>query len=159
MAPGLLGKPTSWVWNATPSMKTRPPTSHEIADLVSFLPRLHAGGFAPVKRWGGGKAGPDGALSTPWPEYDELVVEFFRAAGTECWSDYDYRPEEAGRMLRDGAAVGIADLDQIKTMLTYCVRGERFCDGHWAAMIEGGHVRLLLERLAQLQGAELDRGQ
>lgn len=55
-----------------------------------------------------------------------MVVEFFRAAGAECWSDFDYIPEEAGRMLRDAAAVGTAKLDQIKTMLTYCVRGERF---------------------------------
>jgi hypothetical protein len=44
-----------------------------------------------------------------------------------------------------------ATLDQIKTMLTYCVRGERVCDGHWCAMIEGGHVRRLLERLAELR--------
>ena len=40
---------------------------------------------------------------------------------------------------------------QIKTMLTYCVRGERFGDGHWAAMIEGGHVRRLLERLTEMR--------
>jgi hypothetical protein len=28
------------------------------------------------------------------------------------------------------------------------VRGERFCDGHWAAMLEQGHLRRWLERLA-----------
>ena len=39
-------------------------------------------------------------------------------------------------------------------MLTFCVRGERFCDGHWAAMIEGGQVRRLLERLAELKAQE-----
>jgi hypothetical protein len=38
-----------------------------------------------------------------------------------------------------------------KTMLTFCVWGERFCDGHWAAMNQGGHVRRLLERLAELR--------
>ena len=93
----------------------------------------------------------------PWPEYDETVVEFFRIAGAECWRDYDYRPEEAGRTLRDEGAVGSADLDQIKTLLTYCVRGERFGDGHWAAMIEGGHVRRLLERLEELPGSEREQ--
>jgi hypothetical protein len=35
-------------------------------------------------------------------------------------------------------------------MLTYVVRGERFCDGHWGAMVEGGQVRRLLQRLAEL---------
>jgi len=138
-------------------MKTGPPTPQEIAELISFLPRLDAAGFVPVKGWGGGKAGPDGAISMPWPEYDETVVEFFRAAGAECWSDFDYRPEDARRMLENTESIGTADLYQIKTMLTYCVRGERFCDGHWAAMIEDGHVRRLLERLAQIQGADSDR--
>ena len=32
-------------------------------------------------------------------------------------------------------------------MLTYYVRGERFCDGHLDAMITEGHIRRLLERL------------
>ena len=64
---------------------------------------------------------------------------------------FDYVPEEAGRMLEDPALVRRASLDQVRTMLTYCVRGERFCDGHWAAMIEGWHVRRLLERLAEIQ--------
>ena len=36
-------------------------------------------------------------------------------------------------------------------MLTYFVRGERFCDGHWGRLIEGGHVRRILERLAELE--------
>jgi hypothetical protein len=38
-------------------------------------------------------------------------------------------------------------------MLTYCVRGERFSEGHWGAMIEQGHVRRLLERLVEIRAA------
>jgi len=67
--------------------------------------------------------------------------------------DFDYVPQEAGRMLEDPALVRRASIDEIKTMLTYCVRGERFCEGHWGAMIEGGHVRRLLERLKEIQAA------
>jgi hypothetical protein len=47
--------------------------------------------------------------------------------------------------------VKAADLTKIKTMLTFCVRGERFSDGHWGAMIEGGDVRRLLERLGKIR--------
>ena len=50
---------------------------------------------------------------------------------------------------RPTARVRRASLDEIRTMLTYCVRGERFCDGRWGAMIQGGHVQRLLERLAE----------
>jgi hypothetical protein len=39
-------------------------------------------------------------------------------------------------------------------MLTFCVRGERFSDGHWAAMIEKGYIRRVLERLNEIK-AEL----
>ena len=53
-------------------------------------------------------------------------------------------------MLEDQQAVETAELGQIKTMITYCVRGERFCDGHWGAMIELGHISRLLQRLSQL---------
>ncbi|MFN8413162.1 MAG: DUF6508 domain-containing protein [Anaerolineales bacterium] len=35
-------------------------------------------------------------------------------------------------------------------MLTFCVRGERFSDGHWGAMIEEGYIRRLLERLIEI---------
>ncbi|RME73290.1 MAG: hypothetical protein D6784_12140 [Chloroflexi bacterium] len=127
-------------------MKTRQPTSQEIEELVSFLPRLYAAGFSPIKQWHGGPQ--EGTM--PYPEYEAVVEAFFRAAGKECWIDYSYDPAEAGRMLRDEAFIKTANLEQIKTMLTYCVRGERFSDGHWGAMIEGGYIRRLLLRLAEL---------
>ena len=132
-------------------MTTRTPTAQEIEALVAFLPRLYAEGFAPVKRWLGGTKREDGAYTMPYPEYDELVDAFVRATSNECWLDYGYRPEAAGRMLMDEDAVKIADLAEIKSMLTYFVRGERFSDGHWGALIEGGQVRRLLQRLAELR--------
>lgn len=131
-------------------MKTRMPTSEEIAELTAFLPRLYAESFTPIKRWGGGTKAEDGAVTVHWPEYDEVVGEFFGAASRECWIDYGYRPETAALMLENIDTVANANLARIKTMLTYCVRGERFCDGHWAAMIEGGQIRRLLQRLAEL---------
>ena len=67
--------------------------------------------------------------------------------------DFDYVPQEAGRMLEDPALVRRASIDEIKAMLTYCVRGERFSEGHWGAMIEQGHVRRLLERLVEIRDA------
>jgi hypothetical protein len=126
------------------------PSQNEITDLVAFLPRLYAEGIEPIKRWHFEKEDEENVLTMPWPEYDEVVYELFHAASAEFWSDYNYRPEEAARMLEDHDVVENATLSQIKTMITYCVRGERFCDGHWGAMIDGGHIRRLLERLAEI---------
>ncbi|MCJ7453189.1 MAG: DUF6508 domain-containing protein, partial [Steroidobacteraceae bacterium] len=133
-------------------VKSSRPTQRDIDALVAFLPRLYADGVDPIRDWGGGEKQADGAYVMPWPEYEDVVKEFFEAAGQDCWIDFKYDPIEAGRMLEDEALVRRASLDDIKTMLTYCVRGERFSEGHWAAMIEAGHVRRLLERLEELRG-------
>ena len=131
-------------------MNTQLPTPKEIEKLVSFLPRLYEGGLTPIKKWEGGTKGEDGVITLGWPEYEKVVAEFFQVASDESWRDHDYVPNNAARMLEDEDFIKTADLAQITTMLTFCVRGERLCDGHWSAMIEEGHIRRLLQRLAEL---------
>ena len=132
-------------------MKTiRQPTFQEIEALTAFLPRLYAEGFSPVTSWDGGKQ-EDGSFSLPYPHYHSLVQEFFHAVAGDSWVDYEYNPEQAYQMIKDENLVKIASLSQIKTMLTFCLRGERFSDGHWAQMIEAGYIRRLLERLDEIK--------
>ena len=129
--------------------KTELPTLQDIERLTAYLPRLYAEGFSPVIRWEGGGKLKDGSFTLPYPTYDPLVEEFFRFEG--AWIDYEYNPEQAYQMLKDEAAVKIASLTQIKSMLTFCVRGERFSDGHWGEMIEKGYIRRILERLNEIK--------
>ena len=133
--------------------KTRLPTLQEIETLTAYLPRLYAEEFSPVVKWEGGKQ-KDGTFSLPYPHYDPLVKEFFRAVASEGWIDVEYNPEQAYQMLKDENQVKTASLEQIKTMLTFCLRGERFSDGHWAQMIEEGYIRRLLERLNELKAEQ-----
>ena len=125
--------------------RKRNPTAREIRELVSFLPKLYSEGMTPIKEWR--TTTRDGMLCFPWPVYDATVEAFFALASDECWRDYSYSPGTARTMLEDEAIVRSATLSQVKTMLTYCVRGERFWDGFWNTMIEEGHIRRLLERL------------
>ena len=125
----------------------RLPTLEEIETLTSFLPRLYADGFSPVARWEGGEKRDNGSMTLPYPKYDPLVDEFFRHVASDGWLDYAYSPEGAGQMIRDENAIKTASLEQIQTMLTFCIRGERFSDGHWEEMIQKGYIRQLLERL------------
>jgi hypothetical protein len=118
----------------------------EIETLTSYLPRLYADGFLPIDRWSGGKQ-KDGSITMPYPHYNPLVEEFYRHISSDGWLDYEYIPERAYEMLKDEGTIGRASLEQIQTMLTFCVRGERFSDGHWGEMIEKGYIRRLLERL------------
>jgi len=121
-------------------MKTQNPRKEGIEELVSFLPCLHAEGLSPIKEW-----------KDPFdPVYEDIVQHFFRVAAKDCWCDYHYSVGDAREMIRNEELIKNANIAQIKTMLTYCVRGERFCEGHWDAMIREGHIRRLLERLSTI---------
>ena len=126
------------------------PTRKDIEELTAYLPRLYAEGFTPVLHWNESEKRQDGSFSMPYPDYHPLVHEFFRLGGGP-WIDYEYNPEKAYQMLKDEQAVRTASLSQIKSMLTYCVRGERFSDGHWEEMIEKGYIRRILERLNEIK--------
>jgi len=135
--------------------QNRLPTLQEIEDLTAFLPRLYAEGFSPIVSWGGGEKQKDGSISVPYPNYHSLEEEFFRLVSSGGWLDYEYDPEQAYQMLKDENLIKTASLSQIKTMLTFCVRGERFSDGHWGQMIEKGYIRRLLERLNEIKSEQL----
>ena len=104
-----------------------------------------------VYKWRGGETGADGVITMPYPNYPQEVDEFFRLTGQSPWCDYGYNPAQASRMVDDDAFIHAASLEEIKTMLTFCVRGERFCDGHWGYLLESGKLVKILERLKALK--------
>ena len=113
----------------------------EIDQLLGFLPLFEQPGRVFLAASGG-----DGK-----PVYVGDVQQFFELAAQPCWTDLDYDPAEAGRMLEDECLIDNASLYQIRSMLTYCVRGERFNPGHWDAVLRSGQVTGLLRRLAELR--------
>ena len=129
----------------------RNPRRKDIEELVAFLPRLYRDASGPVKRWEIGGPENPAPLAFPWPEYDETVRRFVdRIVSQECWMDHDYDPEVAQRLIADEAHIRTATISQIRVLLTYFVRGERFCEGWWGGMIRDGHVRRILERLDEI---------
>ena len=52
--------------------------------MLAFLPRLSAEGVVAVLRWDGGEKTDSRGFVMPRPVYDEVVKEFFEAAGQEC---------------------------------------------------------------------------
>jgi hypothetical protein len=132
-------------------------TPERIDELLRFLPEFTRPGRRYAKAWQGGARTEDGGVTLPYPEYERDVLEFFRLAAQEWWQDHDYYPPMAGAMLADNEAVNRATLEQVRTMLTCCVRGERFCDGYWEGLLESGRIVALLQRLAALR-AEMAGG-
>lgn len=134
-------------------MKTEPITRKRIDELLRFLPLLDSADKNLEPKWHGleAKPGKDGVLTMPYPEYPSIVEEFFRLASQPWWLHYAYKPELTGKMVQSDETIASASLAQIKTMLTYCVRGERFCDGHWGAMISTGRIGAILHRLQEFR--------
>ena len=132
------------------------PTARDIRDLLTYLPKLCADGFVPIKRVH--SKDQDGEIfAFPWAEYDGVVDEFMNCIRRDCWLDYGYVPEEVQKLIESEEAIRRATLPQIRAMLTYVLRGERFSDGWWGHMIEGGYVRRILERLAEIENEPNER--
>ena len=136
--------------------RTPQPTAREIQELLAFLPRLYAEGLTPIERVHSKDADAE-VVAFPWAEYDDVVREFMDLIRRDCWHDYGYVPADVEKLIESEEAIEAASLPQIRAMLTYVLRGERFSDGWWGHMIEGGYVRRILERLAELD-VERDEG-
>lgn len=136
----------------------RSPRRQDIRELVAFLPKLYGKEVQPpIVQWiGSGENGDDDLSAFPWPDYNETVNEFINLiVAQDCWTDGNYEPVEAVELIKDEAAVSKATIPEVQRMLTAVVRGERFCGGWWGSMIEDGHVRRLLERLAEIEREDL----
>ncbi len=59
-------------------------------------------------------------------------------------------------MVRNKELIQNASLAELKSLLTYCVRGERFGDGVWEDFINEGIIQSILERLKTLFDATSD---
>ncbi|MCP5094592.1 MAG: hypothetical protein GY943_03455 [Chloroflexi bacterium] len=125
-------------------MPNTPITAAQIDQLLSFLPAFKQPNRSFLLGWQG--------LA---PTYPKDVVAFYKAASANHWMDFNYQPATAGKMVQDDVFIAQATLDEIKTMLTFCVRGERFSDGHWATMLENGRIQAILHRLQFFKNSKL----
>jgi Family of unknown function (DUF6508) len=127
------------------------PTRTAADELVAFLADFERPDRGPIVTWVEPKHLADGSMTMPYPIYAEDVDVFFSKAGAAAWCDKHYTDKPVESWLADDAFIAGATLDQMKSMLTYCVRGERFCDGFWASLIERGRIAKLLRRLNELR--------
>lgn len=121
-------------------MNTQLPNKEEIDTLIQSLPLLYEDGFDPVKEWHGKEI-------SMYPEYKKDVVKFMDMCHQNCWVDCDYDLKKPEIILKDMVLIKSASLEEIKALLTFCNRGERFCDGHIASMFENGVIKSIINRL------------
>lgn len=128
-----------------------PITPSKIDQLVRFLPAFEMPGREFIMRWEGGDPQPDGGVTMPYPVYTADVNLFFHYVSQPCWCDVDYTSKRADAWLEDDAFIARASFEELRTLLTYCARGERFCDGFWGGVLKRGRVQRVLRRLQELR--------
>ncbi len=130
-------------------MKQRIITNAKIKELLKFLPLFDNPNRDFIKEWED-SIKKNGTFTFPNPIYCDDVEKFFKIAAQECWADFDYISKHAGDMVNNDKFIEQADIQAIKTMITWCVRGERFCTGHRKALLESGKIVSILKRLKNL---------
>lgn len=119
----------------------------DIDELIAFLPVLQKlnGRYTIPGKHESQSAGTIAFVM--YSQYADEVSLFFELAAKECWLGPDYLNKKYEPLRNDISKIKNATLDEIKNILTWCVRGERFCSGHWSGVLSDGLVFALLERL------------
>ncbi|MGE3076492.1 MAG: DUF6508 domain-containing protein [Dehalococcoidia bacterium] len=103
--------------------------------------------------WAGGEQNPDGSRTMPYFDYSPEILAFMRACGENGWIevfDWGAWQPEALRYHESPDRLGGASVEDIRKLLTLHIRKDRFSEGHFAAMVESGHIAAILRRLAEI---------
>ncbi len=122
--------------------------------LLAFLPAFEQEGDAWPGEWKGGEKDAAGVIQMPWFDFSDTMLEFMRACAGNGWVAPGISWVEPGLMrelIEQPAALSAADTDLIRQLLTTHVRGDRFHEGHLAAMVQNGHLLAILRRLAAIR--------
>jgi len=122
----------------------------DIKELTNFLPLLYDENIELSKS-------PKKGTTDLWGGfyvYHPTVNTFFELASQEHWKDYQYVDNFSDRMIKPGE-IEKASIYEIKTILTWCVRKERFQEGHWISVIEDNVINRILKRLYEILESEL----
>lgn len=120
---------------------TEPQPEH-IQSLLRYLPIFSAPDFVPTI--------PNTDPENYYPNYRPEVEAFYTEVSDSALMKKDYVPAEVAEYIDDDSVIATADIEKIRALLTYCVRGERFCTGYWGKMIREGRITAILRRLGEL---------
>ena len=121
-------------------------TKKEIIELTDFLPLLYNENIELSKSPGRGKTD----LVSGFYVYHPTVNAFFELASQEHWKDYQYVDNFSEKMIEPGK-IEEASINQLKTIITWCDRVERFVEGHWEYVIKNDIIKRVLLRLKEIK--------
>ena len=124
------------------------------ASLSEMDACIASGDWSPFFAWTQGSRSERGVIHLPYPGYGPAAARMWKAYEA-CGFDYaghDYIGWESrfGRRPEDPDAIATMTRDDLLFFLTKCWRGERFCDGHIAGLLEDGVFRAVTVRWLEL---------
>ena len=126
-------------------MKNSTINSKTIKELTDFLPIIYDDKIEVAK---GPKKG-EADLFGGYHIYHPSIEKFFELASQQYWQDYQYVENFSYQMIEQGE-IEKASINQLKTILTWCNRVERFNEGHWEYVIKDDVIKRVLNRLIQI---------
>jgi O-acetyl-ADP-ribose deacetylase len=129
------------------SDESKVPTAEQIDALLAFLPIFERQGYVAAKWVAEPGCFPYWIDSLETGEFRSTIYSsgFFCPFGWVSWQ------EEAKRYVNEPERLGEADRLTIRRLLTLHSRKDRFMEGHFAGMIECGHVVGVLRRFGELK--------
>lgn len=122
-----------------------------IDELLRLLPVfLETDKF--IEKIGGGENLDENIITAPFVIYTKEVNEFINLV-QNYWTDYNYSKNIDYGNIYDDDFVQKSNIFEIKSMLTYIIRNERFCDGCLGKYFSDNRINLILKRLLALRGS------
>ena len=84
------------------------------------------------------------------PSYPETINDFMFYLSTSVWNNFNYNPEIVGIKIKEPDYLENADIDEIRSVLTWVHRTELFSDGHWRTVLESDILPKIINRLKSL---------
>jgi len=132
------------------AVEFEPPTPEEIETLVGFLQRLRDPAFSETERQPEGTGDVFGIGILTYSVDAHRLLEFL--SGSRFFQPFDWPAwqENAQRFVLEPERIRSASMADLQRLFTTHIRKERFCAGHFAAMLESGHIAAIVERVAEL---------
>lgn len=126
------------------------PTSENIQNVVRYLEIFRTSRYASAEgesEWGGTIFSDETSEFILTLSENKMIVEY----------DWPHWREQAAKYEQDEALLANAGLNDLRKLLTYHLRHDRFSEGWLLAVLQSGHVTAILERLARLEPDPSDK--
>jgi hypothetical protein len=135
----------------------------QLQGLAIFLPVFVDPDFS-FGAWQPATQGPNGIWSLPYFTFSKDAERFFRATYDLGWVDVSFdwmtwrETEDARRLSTEYGEIATATVQQLRQLLTMCVRMDRYCEGSLASDFASGLLTAIVCRAAALAQHAQDRG-